>query len=61
MYVFDGGVDNYVDTSDARLRIYGDRERGQIGNTVNGAGDLDGDGLPDILISSHYYPDEMIK
>ena len=57
-YVFDGGEENYADISDARLRVFGDLERGQMGNIVKGVGDLDGDGLPDILMSSHYYLDQ---
>jgi hypothetical protein len=59
IYVFDGGEGGFTEMSDARLRIFGDLERAQMGSVVKGTGDLDGDGLPDILSSSHYYPNNL--
>ena len=54
--VFDGGEQEYNHMSNARLNIYGNRDRSQMGYFMSGTSDLDGDGLNDILMGSHFYP-----
>ena len=41
-----------VDLSEADLRLYGEVETGHVGHDVSSAGDVDGDGLPDLLLGA---------
>lgn len=41
--------------------LYGDQDRAYAGSAVAGAGDVDGDGLPDVLVGSSGYDDRYLN
>ena len=51
-YVFLGGVSGQVTTGDADATIVGSVERGWLGRDVASAGDVDQDGLDDVLVGA---------
>ena len=53
-YVFYGPLTQDMASADADQIIYGAETQTQIGYTINTTDDYDGDGMADILMSSHY-------
>jgi hypothetical protein len=52
-YLMHGPLDASQTTADAAASIYGVVQSGQVGMSLSGAGDIDGDGKSDILLGSH--------
>jgi hypothetical protein len=51
-YLFTSTIASVVSSDDADHRLLGERSESYAGYALSGAGDVDGDGLPDLLISA---------
>ncbi|MEO2149959.1 MAG: PKD domain-containing protein [bacterium] len=56
-FVFLGGPDGIVgtDPTTANAVLLGDQATSEFGNSVAGAGDVNGDGFDDIIVGAHHY------
>ena len=55
-YVVSGSSSGTVDLSDAAARIIGEQRYDRLGTTVAAAGDVNGDGVADLLTSGYTWP-----
>lgn len=55
VWIFLDGVGTDTPVSDATTAIYGDTEYAELGHSCANGGDFDGDGLEDIVVSTHPY------
>ena len=59
VYVFHGPIDEDRDASDADYTLFGAGPSLYTGATVDCRGDIDGDGLPDIIVGEPSVPDDL--
>jgi hypothetical protein len=56
VYLVSGGVTGIVDLSDAVARIFGEERYDRVGTAVAGPGDVNGDGVNDLVYSGSTWP-----
>lgn len=55
-FVFYGPITSDAQATDADWILQGVTEQGRLGEALGGVGDFSGDGLPDFVSGSHYFP-----